>query len=35
MRFTVSTTTLQENLQLISGAIGNNRTFPYFGMFYF
>ena len=28
MRFTVSTTTLQENLQLISGAIGNNRTFP-------
>lgn len=28
MRFTVSTTTLQKNLQLISGAIGNNRTFP-------
>jgi DNA polymerase-3 subunit beta len=28
MRFTVSTTTLQKNLQLISGAIGGNRTFP-------
>lgn len=28
MRFTVSTTTLQKNLQMISGAIGNNRTFP-------
>lgn len=28
MRFTVSTTTLQKNLQLISGAIGNNRNFP-------
>ncbi len=28
MRFTVSTTTLQKKLQLISGAIGNNRNFP-------
>lgn len=28
MRFTVSTTALQKNLQVISGAIGNNRTMP-------